>query len=550
VKRLSLALALALALGPWRPAAAAPRAVPPAAAKVSPTPVPSARPRLVVALVYDQLGSETLLRHLRWLDAGGALQRAVGQGVYLERSAYPHAATLTAPGHAAIHTGTPPSINGIDNNSVWEQATGQAGSMVSDRAQPVFGRERDGVGVSPGRLQSPTVAAQLKAQTAGAARVVSLSLKDRSAVLSVGSAADDVLWFDTKVGGFTSSTAWGKELPAWLVRHQAAHPLRALLVPWRPLHPQQYAERLGPDAAAGEGDLLGLGTTFPHGWEGVRDPLGALSCTPQMSEYLVGVARAAVAARALGADETPDLLALSISGTDCAGHVFGPDSWEYVDHLVRVDRALGKWLGELARQFPLSVVITSDHGVAALPERQTPASSARLVPAQLQRNVEAELQRQLGAGPWIAGIVSPFVYLTARAQAHSDPGRVRAVALAALRRQPGIRDAFPAEQVRRWQHDSDALRRSLALGIAASNPCDFVLLPQPHVPLDLSDTEGKGTNHGSPYAYDREIPVLAWGVGVPRQRSAQPVDQLRVAATLAKLLGVTPPPAAAQPPLF
>jgi hypothetical protein len=282
----------------------------------------------------------------------------------------------------------------------------------------------------------------------------------------------------------------------------------------------------------------------------VREPLGALSCAPQLSEYLVGLARAAVSARSLGRDATPDLLALSVSGTDCAGHIFGPDSWEYVDHLVRADRALGQWLGELARQLPLTVVITSDHGVAPLPERQAPASPRRLVPEQLKRGMESELERQLGAGPWVAGILSPFVYLSERARAHAEPARVRAAALAALRQQPGVRDVFTAEQVRGWANEVDPLRRSLALGIAAANPCDLVLVPQPNVPLELGETAGKGTNHGSPYAYDREVPVLAWGAAVPRRRSAEPVDQLRVAATLAKLLGVSPPPAAAKEPLF
>jgi predicted AlkP superfamily pyrophosphatase or phosphodiesterase len=257
-----------------------------------------------------------------------------------------------------------------------------------------------------------------------------------------------------------------------------------------------------------------------------------------------------VAARGLGRDDAPDLLALSISGTDCAGHIFGPDSWEYVDHLARVDRALGQWLAELARQLPLAVLITSDHGVAQLPERQVPASSARLLPRELKRAVEAKLEQQLGTGPWVAGILSPFVYLTARARAHADPARVQALAGVALLEQPGIRDAFPCADVRAWSTHTDPVKRALALGLAPSNPCDWMLVPQPNLPLELGETEGKGTNHGSPYAYDREVPVLAWGAGVPRRRSAEPVEQLRVAATLAKLLGVSPPPGAAREPLF
>jgi hypothetical protein len=510
---------------------------------------PQARPRLVVALVYDQLGSETLLRHQSWLDPRGALRRAIDAGVYFERSVYPYATTLTAPGHAAIHTGTSPDVNGIDNNSIWDVRSAGPLAVVADPAHLVFGRERDGVSVGPSRLRALTVAGQLLAETAGAARVVSLSIKDRSAALSVGAAAALVLWFDPVLGAFTSSSAWGRELPAWLGRYQAAHPVRALLTPWQPLSAARYAARLGPDAAPGEGDLHGLGTTFPHGWERVKAPLAALGCTPQLSEYLVDLAAAAVTEHALGQDAVPDLLALSISGTDCAGHVFGPNSWEYVDHLVRADRAVGRWLEQLESRLPLAVLITSDHGVAPLPESQ-PGPGGRLVPLRLKQALEAALKRQFGQGPWVAGVLSPFVVLSERARAHAEPQRVLDTAIEALRRVPGVQAAWRLSEVRGWRADADPLRRALALGVASDNPADLEFLPAPNYPFDLGEPSGKGTNHGSPYAYDREVPVLAWGKGVPRRRSAQPVEQLRVAATLARLLGIQPPPAAAREPLF
>ncbi|HKO90982.1 MAG TPA: alkaline phosphatase family protein, partial [Polyangiaceae bacterium] len=359
----------------------APRAAPRQRSRPAPA-------RLVVALVFDQLGSDTLLRHQRWLDPSGAIAQAIAQGVFLERSVYPYASTLTAPGHAAIHTGTAPSQNGIDNNSRWDEAQGRALGIVDEPRRWVFGRERDGITVGPGQLRLPTVATQLKAETGGAARVVSLSLKDRSAVLSVGGAADLVLWFDSKLGAFTSSSAWGAALPEWVGRYQAAHPLQALFVPWEPLFKERYEAQLGPDAAPGEGDLYGLGTTFPHDWARVKKPWSALGCTPMLSEYLIELADAAVTEQGLGLDAVPDLLALSISGTDCAGHVFGPDSWEYVDHLVRADRAAGQWLTRLAKRLPLSVLITSDHGVARLPE-SAPAPNGRIASQPIVRHVEA-----------------------------------------------------------------------------------------------------------------------------------------------------------------
>ncbi len=509
---------------------------------------PGARaPRVVVALVYDQLGSDTLLAHLDLLDANGALRRAVDTGVYFERSAYAYANTLTAPGHVSVHTGAPPSVSGIEGNSTWDAARRRAVAVTDDPGRPVFGRE-PGVGASPTRLRVPTVAHALRSATHGAGKVISLSVKERSAILSVGTAADLVLWYDAKLGAFTSSPVWGAALPAWLTNYQAAHPIAELLVPWVAEQPERYRARLGPDAAPGEGDLAGFGVVFPHRFDAVRGPLGVLPCTPMLSEYLVGLAEAAARENQLGEDDVPDLIALSISGTDKAGHLFGPGSWEYVDHLVRADRAVGTWLARLEQTTSVAVLITSDHGVAPLPETRGQAAG-RFHPERVRRAMESALGRELGAGPWIAGVLTPFVYLSEQAQRHPERARLVDVARRALLAEPGIRGAWTIESVRAFG-DADPIERALRLSVVPDDQAALMFLTEPYHPLDLREPADRGTNHGTPYDYDRQVPVLALGVSVPRRRSAEVVDQMRVAATLARLLGIPAPFAAAKGPLF
>jgi Type I phosphodiesterase / nucleotide pyrophosphatase len=530
-------------------ASAAPSATPSASGGAAlERPSAAGAPRVVVAVIYDQLGSENLLAHLDLLDAKGAMRRAIDTGAFFERSTYPYANTLTAPGHVTVHTGAPPLASGIEGNSFWDTARGRAIGVTDDAVRLVFGREADGVGASPTRLRVPTLAHALRSATAGAARIISLSLKDRSAILSVGSAADLVLWYDAQLVAFTSSPVWGKALPEWLARYQQAHPLRELLVPWVPERPDVYAARLGPDATPGEGDLAGFGVTFPHRFEGMKTPLAALPCTPMSSEYLVALTETAARELHLGEDEVVDLIALSISGTDSAGHLFGPGSWEYWDHLIRADRAVGAWLARLEQRGPVSVLITSDHGVASLPEALG-AAAGRLVPKRLERRMEDALGAHFGAGPWVAGVLTPFVYLNERAHRHPERVRLLEVARAALSEEPALRGAWTLERVRGFG-DADPIERSLRLSVAADNEADLMFLAKPHYPLDLRDPPERGTNHGTPYDYDRQVPVLALGARVPRQRSSEPVDQMRVAATLAHLLGIAAPASAAPGSLF
>jgi len=544
-------LALALGCDSARPrsdsSATAPAPTPKAGAAALEVPTAAAS-RVVIAVIYDQLGSDTLLAHLDLLDPKGAIRRAVDAGVFLERSTYPYANTLTAPGHVTVHTGAPPLVSGIEGNSVWDTTRGRALGVTDDPGRLVFGREGDGIGASPTRLRVPTVAHALRIATSGAAKIISLSLKDRSAILSVGSAADLVLWYDGKLGAFTSSPVWGKALPDWLAGYQQAHPIRELLVPWEAERAELYRERLGPDAAPGEGDLGGFGVTFPHRFDALASPLAALPHTPMLSEYLVALAETAAREQRIGEDGVPDLIALSISGTDSAGHVFGPSSWEYWDHLIRADRAVGAWLTRLEQRGPISVLITSDHGVAPLPEAHG-APSGRLSPPRLQRRIEAALTTQFGAGPWVAGLLTPFVYLNERARQHAERARLLEVARAALLEDPALRDVWTLARVRALG-DTDPVERSQRLSVAPDNEADLMFLARPYFPLDLRDPPDRGTNHGTPYDYDRQVPVLAFGANVPQRRSAEPVDQMRVAATLARLLGIPAPASAAPGSLF
>ena len=68
------------------------------------------------------------------------------------------------------------------------------------------------------------------------ARVVTLSHKDRAAVLSAGHAADLAVWYDPQQGRYTTSTAYRTTLPAWLLADGATLPATAMAEgTWSPL---------------------------------------------------------------------------------------------------------------------------------------------------------------------------------------------------------------------------------------------------------------------------------------------------------------------------
>lgn len=510
---------------------------------------PAAAARLGILLVFDQLGSDVLLRYWDLLSDDGAIKTTQRRGVYFERSRYPYANTLTAVGHATLATGALPSVHGVYANEVWDPQAGQAVPAVRDPEGRVLGRKDAWAG--PVRLRVQTLAESLKRSTAGRGRVVSLSLKDRSAVFSVGSAGDAVLFFDRGRGKFTSSLRYGSVLPAWVTAFEQARPVASLFTPWTPKDPDVYREWLGPDDAPGEGFISG-DSSFPHSGALGSTPYRQLLAFPQLSLHLVQLAERAVSAHALGSDDVPDLLVLSISGTDYAGHLFGPDSWEYVDHLVRADEALGSWLSRLEQQTTVALSITSDHGAAPLPERDL--TRARFDVPVMAQGIERALSADLGPGPWVRKLQGPMLYLHPKPRSTAKDARERIrqrlqrdplVAAAVDISDAGLAATNPTETVSRR-----ALVESVRRSVPAQNGADFYLIYRRNVVANRLSANGRGTHHGTPYAYDSVVPLLFRAPGLEPRRVHSRVSQLQVAPTLAALLGVPPPTSAQAPPLL
>ena len=503
-------------------------------------PAPPTRPRIVVTLVYDQLASWVLERHRDRLDPNGALRRTMDRGTYVHRVEYGYAGTYTAPGHAAIYSGAPPFVSGIPSNRVWDRARGARLSAMDDGSHPLIGRETAFAG--PGRMRVESVADVLERESHGAAITLSLAMKDRSAVLPGGAHPDGCYWLDPRAGGFTTSSYYAPSLPAWIASWQATHPLADTMHVWQPEDPASLAS-LGPDDQSGEG-AYGWGATFPHdpsSPEAIGEPDAYLS-TPASTEHLLAFTREAVRELDIGGDTQPDLLAISIATTDYIGHAFGPESWEYVDGLVRVDRAVGTLLDELERDHgPIAVLITADHGVAPLVERSHERGYADAVRWTSENELEllrAHLDATLGEGTYVDAWVQPYVYLSPTV----DRDRVVAAIVEHLRSRPGIARVIDTRDAEALRASADPIEVLIGCSIGTPPFGELYVVPSEWSVAEEELASDAGTSHGSPWDYDRQVPVLFSGPGVAHgEVDEDAIAQARVATTIAHLLGVAAP---------
>lgn len=510
-----------------------------------PTAAP-ARPRLVVLIVIDQLPSWSFERdaaHLR-----GGIARLLREGAVWWRAQYPYATTNTGPGHATLGTGVPPSQHGIVANRWFEHGAKieVADDPDSLRLDVAGGAPRPG-GASARRLTAPGLAEALHAAWPQA-RAVTLAWKSRAAVLVAGQHPDLALWFDAEQAAMTTSTSYRETVPPWLAALARTHGRDALLQPWSIVDPERLeAIAPGGDEQPGEADPEALGARFPHAPRSTK----ALAFVTAADTLLVDAAIAAIDGESLGRDDAPDLLALSFSPHDYAGHAWCQESWERAEHLLTIDRELVRLLDHLDAQLGhdrYAVVFTSDHG--ALPSRALAAAAGRPSRLWLTTELEALAQRAaaevLGEGTWVDG--ANTTALTLSASLHAHPQRDVAIDRVATRlREAGLAWVQRTDTVPADCGAADDLAALVCRSIAPDHGGDLYLVAPEHDLLN--DEDGECTAHGSPWRYDREVPVIIRAPGLRAATQSSVPSMLQLAPTIAALLGVAPPPRADAAPL-
>jgi predicted AlkP superfamily pyrophosphatase or phosphodiesterase len=509
-------------------------------------------PRLTLFITVDALGTEVLLRNKPRLKGG--LRQLIDSGAFYPYAEYGYAKPRTAPGHTTLATGANPWRHGIVDNRIIDRATGKPERVFPDPAHPVLEAALSNDDVSPANLMAETLADRLRLSTQERGKAIALSGKARSAIPLAGRLGQ-AYWYDETVGKFVTGTWYTKELPGWLKAFNTSNPPEAWFgKPWEPLLPR--TEYTGEDDRAYEGEHYGLGRTFPHPLTGGLNAPGphaytAFAISPLAMDHTVRAARAALEGEGLGKDEVPDLLAVSISATDRVYHQYGPTSWEMQDTLYRLDKAVGDLvaLAEKAAggRANLLVVLTADHGGAAVPEQWAASGVAaeRVNPTALSKELTEALRAQFG-GDITATVEELDVYLGGKTLEGGkvDGAAVRRAAAAWLGKHPSVVLAVPRDDLYSAP-DVAGLVEPLRRGYYPGRSGDVLYVVKPFHVISAAST---GTNHGTPYAYDRQVPVVFAGRGVKPGIYAQPISTTDVAPTVAALLEMGAPASAEGTP--
>ena len=518
------AAALLLALALEAPAGAAPRAA----------------PKLIVAISVDQFSADLFAQYRQHFTGGLA---RMSHGIVFPSGYQSHNATETCPGHSTILTGSRPSRTGIIANNWFDQSLARADKQVYCAEDPtVPGSSSDHYTVSTHFLKVPALGDWMK-RADPRSRAVSVAGKDRAAVMMGGLGPDQIwYWTGKAFEGHGGAPAAVGQINA-LVAQALALPREAM-----PLPPVCAAHDRAVGVAGG-GKPVGTGR-FARAAGDAR----TFRASPELDAATLELAARIRGEMHLGEGPAPDLLAVGVSATDYVGHTYGTQGSEMCIQLLALDRALGDFFDRLdSSGVDYAVMLTADHGGHDVPERidqhsipEAARADPALTPAEMGKSIAAKLGL---AGPVLLGDAAFGDIYVARALAPAVRSKVLSEAVAAYRAHPQVAAVFTQAELRAAPAPSGPpetwplIQRAKA-SFDPDRSGDFLVLLKPRVTPIFDTLHGYVATHGSPWDYDRRVPILFWRKDMVPFEQSLSVETIDIMPTLAALIHVPITPGA------
>jgi len=509
-------------------------------AATPPLPVPPAPTRLLVVIAVDQFSADLFDEYRpHW---NGGLAR-LSSGTVFRNGYQSHAATETCPGHSTLLTGDHPARTGIISNIWIDQKVGRSDvSIYCAEDESVPGTSSIAYKVSPKHLLVPTLGELMKKRWLGS-RTVAVAGKDRAAIM-MGGHTPDQRWYWT--GTRFQTDLAGNPVPAVVPKVNAA--VTAALAEARdPLEPTPFCQPKAREVPIeGGGKPVGAGRLARKAGDA-----NAFRASPELDGDTLALAAGLVDELKLGRGTDPDLLAVSLSATDYVGHTYGTEGEEMCLQLTELDRELGDFLKVLdSRGINYAVALTADHGGKDIPERERTARApnaarmnANLAPATMGKALVAKLG--LSGPGLLGGSPQGDIYIDAHLKPR-DRARLLNAAVAAYKSDPQVAAVYTAGQIARVPAPTgNPVNWSLIQRARASfyppRSGDFIVFLKKDI-TPIASTVSFVATHGSPYDYDRRVPILFWRPGVAGITVERPVETTDIMPTIASMIGLAVQP--------
>ncbi|WP_326913569.1 alkaline phosphatase family protein [Sphingopyxis chilensis] len=530
LKYLSTALATALCL-----VAAGTGLAQDSAAPVQKVTAATPAPKLVIMIAVDQFSAD-LFAEYRGRFTGGLARLA--SGVVFPSGYQAHGATETCPGHSTILTGNHPAHTGIVANNYFDLSVARADKRVyCAEDEAVAGTTSKGgeYAASVKHLLVPTLGDLMKARDPKA-QVVSVSGKDRAAIMMGGRQADELMWLvPTGLTGYRGTTlSPTAQQASAAIAAAIGQPRPALTLPAE-CAPHDIAIPLEKGGSVGTGRMARDAGDFRR-----------FMASPEADGAVLATAAALRQVRKMGEGDSTDLLIVGLSATDYVGHSTGTDGSEMCLQMAGLDRELGDFFARLDQAgIDYMVALTADHGGHDLPERNR--QNAWPDAQRVDKALDPEAMSKAVAEK--LGLPQPILYgdggdyYLAKTLTAAQRTAVLAELLPRLRAHPQVeavatREELDAHPISKRAPDSWTLMDKLRASYYPQRSGDFIIALKPRVTPIPESGVGYVATHGSVWDYDRRVPILFWRKGLAAFEQPNAVMTVDIMPTLASLIGL------------
>lgn len=511
-------------------------------------------PKIVIGFVVDGFAYHALQKVKPFLQGG--IKKMLESGVVYENAYYPHARPNTGPGHATLNTGALPSYHGIISNKWGTKYDTTVGCDDDENLAQTDLLHRSANSAAKGKsahfMMVDGMAEQLQRASTPDLRnkTWSISLKSRSGIMMAGKAGK-ALWFDPEILQFTSSKAYFSQLPDWVTTFNKEYAGTKLeKVSWTPqfsvqdkaynfMHINNYTYATKPsliNQSFSKQDNVNYMSVFRH------MPYGnklALLCAEECIKNHLSDPNAGTL-----------LLWIGLSTLDKIGHTFGPDSFEYIDTIYKVDNYIQEFMNSIEQtNDPKQILyfLTADHGFMPIPELIAPKrmqQAHRIFKNKVIQHINQKVEKRFGIANIIRCIKAPNVYLyhaKLKTIEHTPKKRMLSYIKHNLLKVTGIRKVWTSDELEHMSCNQDTIESFYRKQFYKSRSGHLVFQVNTYT---LVSKHANGSKHGAPYEFNTHVPLMFYQDGYFDHKIIdKKVWMPQVAPTLSALMHVSKPSA-------
>jgi len=453
-------------------------------------------PKVVVGIVVDQMCYDYLYRFQHHFSTDG-FNRFLNRGVNCRNTNYNYVPTYTGPGHASIYTGTTPYNHGIVANEWYDRTKAKGVNCVSDPSVQAVGNASSAYGqVSPHHLET--------------------------------------------------STFYMDQLPSWVQTFNEQRNADTYLADWELLNdPSSYSRSI--DNSPYEVTIKGAKTpTFPYAFTSfAKGNYSQFTITPFANTLLTDFALELLNHEGVGKNDATDMLCISYSTPDIAGHAFGPYSLEIEDIYARLDLELAKLFKALDKQVGKQnyvCFLTADHAVVPVPQqlKDEKLPGGYFDMSACITSINTQLRQKYGT-KLIQAEENQNIYLDYPLIDSLKLNRslIQQEVASILRSFSEVKVVVTGTDLERGIIQ-DPWMQMISNGYSKERSGDVIFILKPGYLAISSDAsaEHKGTSHGSAFNYDTHVPLLWYGNRMKAQEIFRPLEITDISATLVHLLNL------------